>query len=262
MATEKLNRPSTTIYERHPGLEEIKILPLSILIIPDGSDRSATENGLSIAEGHKKTGQMLKKMLLAFAELKGVETLMAWGSSCDNYDGRSKEELDEIMLTMETIVKGARGIFQKYEIRFIRLGREDRIRENYPSLWKVIRETEIKTQNYKNKKFALLLDFSGEDHELRFAERIQMLPPGTGITLDVLKRLRDGGGLIEPAELIIRTGEEQEDLFHISDLGWLARNAEFYPVSKFSPDFTEEDLVGALVAFSQRERRLGGRPEK
>lgn len=245
-----------------PEGEKRKSSPKSVLIIPDGSGRWAIKNGFSIAEAHRKTGLVLEKMLLAFAKLEDPRTLMIWGSSCDNHENRQKEELDEIMVNMETIIKRSQCIFQEYGIRFLRLGQEDRIRENYPKLWRMVCKTEEETQGYTNKRFTLLLDFSGENHEFRFAKRVQALPAGTKITLDVLKKLHDGDGLIEPAELIIRTGEEQENFFHISDLGWLARNAEFYHTSKFFPDFTEKDFVEVLVAFSQRERRFGGRPEK
>ena len=112
------------------------------------------------------------------------------------------------------------------------------------------------TRKNTGRKFCAAIDFGGQDQELRIMQTIQKLPKKTKVTLELLEELRDGGGIIKPADLIIRTSGEQRT----SDLGWLAQNAEFYAIKYYLPETGTEDFVKALIDYSKRERRLGGRP--
>ena len=78
------------------------------------------------------------------------------------------------------------------------------------------------------------------------------------ITPGVIQKLRDAHGEIPPADLIIRTSGEQRT----SDIGWLGNNSEFYSIKKLLPDTGVDDFVQALLDFSKRERRFGGRTKQ
>ena len=84
------------------------------------------------------------------------------------------------------------------------------------------------------------------------------MPKDTKINQELIEKLRDGGGIVKPADLIVRTSGEQRT----SDLGWLAQNAEFYSIKKYLPDADVSDFVDGLFDYAQRERRFGGRPHQ
>ena len=64
---------------------------------------------------------------------------------------------------------------------------------------------------------------------------------------------------IPDPDLIIRTAGE----FRTSNsLLWEAAYAEYYISDKLWPDWTEDDLAGAITSYKNRERRFGGIEEK
>lgn len=78
----------------------------------------------------------------------------------------------------------------------------------------------------------------------------------TDITPEVLNSYRDGGGIVPPADLVIRTSGEKRT----SDLGWLSTNSELSFITKLLPNVGSKDIVEAIIEFTKRERRFGGRP--
>jgi undecaprenyl diphosphate synthase len=76
------------------------------------------------------------------------------------------------------------------------------------------------------------------------------------ITTETIVKYRDGGGIVPPADLVIRTSGEKRT----SDLGWLSTNSELAFISKLLPNTSSKDIVEAIIDFTKRERRFGGRP--
>jgi undecaprenyl diphosphate synthase len=149
-------------------------------------------------------------------------------------------------------IKDALIDLEKKNMRFIHLGRRDRI----PGfLKKTIEDAEEKTKNYGPKIFCIALDYSGKDQEIRMMKKVQKLPKNTDIDSNLVIKLRDSGGIVNPADLIIRTSGEQRT----SDLGWLVENSEFYSIKGMLPETQVDDFINALVDYSKRERRFGGR---
>jgi undecaprenyl diphosphate synthase len=65
-------------------------------------------------------------------------------------------------------------------------------------------------------------------------------------------------GMPDP-DLIVRTGGE----FRLSNfLIWQAAYSEYYATPTYWPDFDTPELVKAIQAFEQRERRFGGLPDE
>ena len=259
--------PIPAVFQRHPELLAIPPhkFPNSVLIIPDGNGRFAQTHGLPITEGHKAGAKALKKAVEFFVEIPEIKRLVVWGFSHDNWkrDETSPGEVDGIMAVTEATILGSLEMFHKHKIRFRRIGRPERIQEEYKSLWHTIIQAEQETAGYINKELVLALDFSGKDQvERMLAEfgRICM----TGISIMDPKEsaaimvdlLRDGGGTITPVDLIARTSGENRT----SDIGWIGENSEFFPIEKLLPDVTEKDFADVLIDYSKRERRFGARP--
>lgn len=245
----------TSIFERFPKLKEIasRKFPNHVLIIPDGNGRWAKKiNSIPIV-GHHQGFKVLKEILKNLQELP-VNIVTIWGFAADNWK-RSEKEVAELMKLFEKGLQEATPDLVKNKSRFIHLGRKDRV----PLSLKIaIQKAEKITRNNNGKILCLAIDFGGEDQELRIMKTIQKLSKNINITPELVRNLRDGHGEIPAADLIIRTSGENRT----SDVGWLGTNSEFYSISKLLPDTSMEDFVKALVDYSKRERRFGGRSSK
>ena len=248
-------RKKDDIWERFPALKSIPEdkFPHPVLIIPDGNGRWAERLHKIPIFGHKQGAIVLKKVIRTLQELP-IDTLTVWGFSADNWS-RSNREIKGLMEIFEKSILEMHDELMGKNIRFIHLGRKDRVPT---SLRKIIEQTENMTLGNTGQKFCTAIDFGGQDQELRIMKTIQKLPKKTNVTLELLENLRDGGGIIKPADLIIRTSGEQRT----SDIGWLSQNAEFYAIKNFLPETGTEDFVKAFADYSKRERRFGGRPSQ
>ncbi len=245
----------TSVFERFPQLKNIPSVkfPKHVLIIPDGNGRWAKRiNSIPII-GHRQGFRVLKEVLINLQELP-IDIVPIWGFAADNWK-RSEKEVTELMKLFEEGMNEIVPDLIKNKSRFIHLGRKDRIPF---SLKKAIEQAEKISRNNKGKILCLAIDFGGEDQELRVMKAIRHLPKNTSITSSLVKSLRDSGGEVPPADLIIRTSGENRT----SDIGWLGTNSEFYSISKLLPDATMEDFAKAILDYSGRERRFGSRPSK
>lgn len=244
---------NTDIFGKFPQLRKIpkEKFPNHVFIIPDGNGRWAQKMNKLPIFGHSQGMKIIKEVLDALKDLP-VKVTSVWGFAANNWK-RQEKEVESLMRLFESAIKENLPELIKNNTRFIHLGRKDRIPF---SLKKMIKKAEDETKYNTKRIFCLAIDFGGEDQELRIMKKIQRLP-NINITSEVVEELRDGKGLIPPADLIIRTSGEQRT----SDLGWIERNAEFYSISKLLPESTVKDFVGAIIDYSKRERRFGGRPK-
>ncbi len=136
--------PTLDIEDRQPRLKEISSerRPETVLVIPDGNVRWATSNGLSSFEGHIEGGRVMFGLLQVFVEIPETKNLMAWGLSHENWK-RPNQEIKGVMKAIEQTIELAMPFFDKHKVRFARLGREDKIRGQFPSLWRTIQEAKF-----------------------------------------------------------------------------------------------------------------------
>lgn len=246
--------PRVSIWERFPELREIPQggYPQHILIIPDGNRRWANAHKLQAALGHKSGMGKTLELMRDLDELP-IRVITFWAFSSDNWQ-RPREETGAIMSMLERGLKENLAELQQKNIRLRRIGRTDRIP---PSLAKTLEETIQKTSGNTGKIVNLAIDFAGDDQELRMAEKLRDLvlkSPGLTITKTLLDSLKDGEGLIPPADLIIRTSGEKRT----SGIGWLnGKQTELEFPEKLYPDIDSSDIVNAIIAFSRKQRRMG-----
>jgi undecaprenyl diphosphate synthase len=246
-----------TIFERFPVLKKIpkERFPKHVFIIPDGNGRWAKKNGNPVLYGHKKGAQIIRTLLEDLSEIEEIKIVSIWGFSADNWK-REKKEVEGLMYLFKDNLKKTLTEIKKRNGRFVHLGRKDRI----PSfLLKTIEKTEGETKQNTKQIVCIAIDFGGQDEEIRVMEKARAIPQNTPMTAELLWSLRDGKGVITPADLLIRTSGE----IRTSDVGWLnGAPTELYFLDKYFPDITTEDVIAAIVDFSKRERRFGGRLQK
>lgn len=255
--------PDLSVEDRYPRLKEAPSAsrPKVVFFIPDGNIRWAQRLGIKdTIEGHRAGARKMFGALELITAIPEVETVMTWGYSHDNWN-RSNQEIRGIMKVLEETTKKALPIFHEKQIRFKRLGRPEKIRGQFGSLWKTLETAEKETENYTDRRFGLLLDFNGDDQELRMAQQLSEMirqNPDLVVTEELWNSLRDGWAEgFRPADLVIRTSGE----LRTSGLGWPGDRAEFVSIPKNLPESENEDFVEAFVEYSQRQRRFGGRPQ-
>lgn len=242
--------------------------PKTVAIVLDGNGRWATTHGLSIPEGHNAGAKAGVEAARPFINL-GINTI-PWIASTDNHKKRDPEEMENIFrLTNDTILNLSKEYGET--IRITDLGRADALidprsgKELIPGrpqyLNQTLQEVREKTKNNTGPIVAVAVNYSGHDELTRIVQRFEkaktegVIPADTPFTRDIMFRFGDDGGLLEDVDLMIRTGGERRT----SALGFRIDYSEFYITAKKLPDITPVDIMLALIAYSKRDIRHGGR---
>jgi undecaprenyl diphosphate synthase len=227
------------------GLNRLN-LPNALLIIPDGNRRWARAHGLLPERGHWAGGDTMVKMLTAFKELN-VKVIGLWAFSEDNWK-REKHEIDNIMEVVQNVTKKTLDAMKKGGIKFVVVGKKERIKKEYPELYKVLENAQKETFHNSEKTFAVFLDY-GERWQLEeFAKEREKNSKAT--TYEILSRINGGLPLFD---MVLRTSGE----LRLSGFGPLVSIAEFVVVKKNLPEVDVKDIVLAFKEYSGRKRRLG-----
>jgi len=224
-------------------------LPRHIVLIADGNRRWAKEHGLSTKAGHRK-GMDAVIETARTAQDWGVKYLTIWAFSTENWD-RSPAEVRYLMRVFADFIKKFLKEFLKKGVKFVHLGRRDRIPQ---FLRDTLEDAVEKTSKNNNFVINIALDYGGRDEIVRAVNKIVSNGNhGKRITEDEFVKHLDTNGQ-PPPDLIIRTSGEQR-LSGI--MPWQAAYAELYFEKVHLPDFTEKHLKEAILDYSSRQRRFG-----
>lgn len=241
-----------TVWDKFPQLKGIshEKFPNHLLLIPDGNGRWAKLAHKTITDGHRQGAEAIKDIYNDLWQLP-INFITIWGFSADNWT-RTREEADGIMHVIDETLKVLLPLAIERNERIIHLGRKDRI----PKFLKdAFDNAEKVTSKNTGTVLSLAVDYAGLDQEVRMVKK--MLKDGIKkIDQKTLESYRDGGGVVPPADLVVRTSGEKRT----SDLGWLSINSELAFISKLLPNTGAKDIVEAIIEFTKRERRFGGRP--
>ena len=226
-------------------------IPKHIAIISDGNRRWAKAHMLPSLMGHKR-GVDTYDMLIAKAKNMGIKVLTGWAFSTENWK-RSKDEIDGLFNLVKTYAQKFKEKCIKEQIRFIHIGRKDRLPD---FLVNEIVEMEEKTKDFTSFTFVAAIDYGGHDELVRATKKV--LANNLPLTEENIEACLDTAGL-PPVDLIIRTGGEKRLSGY---LPWQSAYAELLFVDKYLPDFTPEDFETAVMDFARRDRRFGGNTQK
>lgn len=242
-----------SVWDKFPELKNIPEdkFPNHLLLIPDGNGRWAKLAHKKITDGHRQGAEAIKDIYNDLWQLP-IKYITIWGFSADNWS-RTREEADGIMHVIDETLKVLLPQAIERNERIVHIGRKDRI----PKFLRVAFENaETVTEKNTGTVLSLAVDYAGLDQEVRLIKR--MIDDNVKvINSKTIEKYRDGGGIVPPADLVVRTSGEKRT----SDLGWLAINAELAFISKLLPNTGSKDIVESIINFSKRERRFGGRPQ-
>ena len=229
-------------------MEKILNVPNHIAIIMDGNGRWAKNQNKPRVFGHKAGANTLRK-LMEYCNKIGVTYLTVYAFSTENWK-RSQEEVDTLMFLFKSYIKSERENLLKNKIRFMVSGREEGVN---PSLMEAIKELEEVTSKDYEMTLNIAFNYGGRAEIIDAVNKILKDGKASVTEEEFSKYLYND---IPDPDLVIRTSGE----FRISNfLLWQIAYSEIYITDKYWPDFDEEEMDKALLSYSKRERRFGGR---
>lgn len=214
----------------------------------DGNGRWAKNQNKPRVFGHKAGANTLRK-LMEYCNKIGVTYLTVYAFSTENWK-RSQEEVDALMFLFKSYIKSERENLLKNKIRFMVSGREEGVN---PSLMEAIKELEEVTSKDYEMTLNIAFNYGGRAEIIDAVNKILKDGKASVTEEEFSKYLYND---IPDPDLVIRTSGE----FRISNfLLWQIAYSEIYITDKYWPDFDEEEMDKALLSYSKRERRFGGR---
>jgi undecaprenyl diphosphate synthase len=229
--------------------EEFKKLPTHIAVIMDGNGRWATARGLPRAEGHRVGTEAVRRLIRACVDFQ-IKYLTIYAFSTENW-ARPKEEVNGLMLLLESVVVNELESLDKEGVRIQHIGRLEALPGNLAD--KVRHAIEV-THNNEKLVLNIAWNYGGRD-ELVCAIK-HMIQDGIKAE-DVNEQLVSSylftSDTPDP-ELLIRTsGEQRLSNFLI----WQTAYSEWVITPVLWPDFSKEDLRQAIIEYGNRDRRFG-----
>lgn len=227
--------------------------PYHVGIIMDGNGRWAKSQGKTRFQGHKAGTENLRRTLESSVEF-GVKMLTIYAFSTENWK-RPPLEVMGLMKILEDVIDKELRELHKNGVQLRHIGQLERLRP-------AIRDKVLYAIDLTKENDRLILNVAfnyGGRSEIVHAVKKMMADnvEPEEVTEELLNRYMYTGGCPDP-DLIIRTSGE----FRTSNfLIWQAAYAEYYITPTYWPAFDKDEYYKALLAFSQRDRRYGGRNE-
>jgi undecaprenyl diphosphate synthase len=232
-------------------METITALPRHIAFILDGNGRWAEKRGLPRLEGHRAGVKNIRPILRCLND-KGIEYVTLYAFSTENWN-RPADEVNGIFEILMKVVGRETRELHNNGVRIRHIGRPQGLPEG---VQKSIEKAVKLTQYNKGMTLGVALNYGGRAEILDAVSRIaeDKIPP-RDIDEQLFGRYLYTAGMPD-VDLVIRTsGEMRTSNFLI----WQSAYSEYYFTSVLWPDFDKVELEKALLAYSQRERRFGGR---
>ena len=233
-------------------MDNLKI-PQHVAIILDGNGRWAKAKGKPRNFGHVQ-GAKTVEVICEEAYKMGIQYLTVYAFSTENWN-RPADEVDALMTLLRNYMKNCLKTAEKNRMCVRVLGDKSRLDED---IQQRIAELEEATANNDGLHFQIAINYGGRDEIRRAVSQIaQKVADGElsaqDISEETIADALDTRGIPEP-DLLIRTCNE----LRISNfLLWQLAYTEFYFTEVPWPDFSKEELVKAIKAYTQRDRRYG-----
>eukprot|EP00897_Mesotaenium_endlicherianum_P007992 jgi/Mesen1/7220/ME000372S06461 len=236
-----------------------ELMPEHVAIIMDGNSRWAKERGLSSEAGHEAGVRVLRDIVRTACHWD-IKALTLFAFSTENWF-RPKYEVDFLMDLFERVFREQIPELTRANIcmRFI-----GDLAQLPPQLQRLIAEVHRVSGGNTGLKLSIAMSYSGRQDIVRACRSIaSMAAEGTLDVDSIDERLLEDqlatswmGGAIRSPDLLIRTSGEQR----LSNfLLWQLAYTELYFSEAYWPDFDQEHLKSALLAFQARQRRYGKR---
>lgn len=235
-------------------MERINALPRHVAFILDGNGRWAAQRGLTRLEGHRAGVKNIRPIIRCLGK-HGVDYVTLYAFSTENWS-RPEDEVNGIFNILEEVIGRETRELHKKGVKIRHIGRLKGLPEG---VQKSVNEAVRLTENNTGMTLGIALNYGGRAEILDAVRHItaeKVLPED--IDERVFNKYLYTAGFPD-VDLMIRTsGEMRTSNFLI----WQSAYSEYYFTPVLWPDFNEEELEKALLAYSQRQRRFGGLQSK
>jgi undecaprenyl diphosphate synthase len=238
------------MHERRIRAEAI---PRHVAVIMDGNGRWAERRGLDRLQGHRAGIESVRAVVRAAHEL-GVRVLTLYAFSTENWS-RPKSEVDALMGLLEHYLEAEIDELDRNGIRLRAMGRIERLPDAARAkLADAIR----RTRDNDEMTVLFALSYGGRGEIADAARKLARDVEQGKVDPESIDEKTFAGYLYEPElpdpDLLIRTGGDAR----VSNfLLWQIAYTELHLTDVMWPDFRKGDLVEAIYAYQQRERRYG-----
>lgn len=224
-------------------------LPLHVAITMDGNGRWAQARKLPRTSGHNEGLKTAKRIVKAASDL-GIKYLTLYVFSTENWK-RAEQEVGFLMNLIHTHLCGELDFYRENGIRVRHIGNFQALPE---PIQKDIQQAIDDTANFTGMTVYLAINYGGRDEIIRGVKKIIE----NKITTDQLDEKLFSSYLDMPespdVDLLIRTGGEQR----LSNyLLWHIPYAEQIHTDTLWPDYSNEEFLANVEAFTHRNRRFG-----
>lgn len=229
---------------------EITPIPKHVAIIMDGNGRWAENRGLPRLEGHRAGTENIRRIIETFDHYQ-VKFLTLYAFSTENWE-RPESEVNGLMQILGEVIERETKALHEKGVKLFHLGRLDRVS---PGLQQQIQHSVELTRNNTGMTLSVSFDYGGRAEIVEAVRKIlrEGLSPEM-IDESMFENYLYSRGLPDP-DLIIRTcGEMRLSNF----LLWQSAYSEFFYTPTPWPEFDEEEVRKALLAYSKRKRVFGG----
>jgi len=236
---------------------EARNLPRHVGIIMDGNGRWAESRGQPREAGHKAGSAAVRRIVRACRRL-GLSALTLYAFSEQNWS-RPAGEVDALMGLLHDYLVSERDELLDHHIRLVAVGDIRRLPEGVREVLDPLRAAT--SEHAPKMTLALALSYGGREEITQVARQLALDAVAGKIDPaaidDAMVAARIPSLSVGDPDLIIRTsGELRLSNFLLYGAGY----AELVFVDRLWPDFTEDDLFGAIADYQAHDRRFGAVP--
>lgn len=229
-------------------------LPRHIAIVMDGNGRWANKRKRPRTAGHVAGAENFRNIATYCKEI-GIEYLTVYAFSTENWK-RSGEEVEAIMGLLKKYLLESLDRMEKEQVKMEFFGDLSMLHPDLQDLCHHAREV---SKKYEGCQVNICLNYGGRDEILRAAKTfaqdcLEGKADTNHLTEENFGNYLFSKGVPDPDLVIRPSGELRLSNF----LLWQVAYAEFYFTEVLWPDFNQEALNQAILAFQSRSRRFGG----
>lgn len=228
-------------------------IPKHIAIIMDGNRRWAARRGLLPIAGHMRGADTLVQIVRAASEL-GVEVLTVYAFSTENWK-RNPVEVEALMKLFKTFIAKQKDSMIKEGVRLDIIGDTSRLPTDVKDSFDEVIQA---TKGGSKFNLVLALNYGGRDELKRAVSAIvddclASKLSKDAINEELISSYLDTSKWQDPDLLIRTSGENRLSNF----LLWQISYSEVFLTDVLWPDFSEQNLLEAILEYQKRELRTG-----